>query len=261
MPAQNNLLYKEMIGLFIALIGAIPPSLAVFAKFRLSASHLLNRGRKKSHSYLKIVRIPVSYRIWKAHKRTFQVMAVLFSLVPVFFVVNTVAFILGWTYWTTEYKELGIVANIFGLPINLFVVINGVIGSIYAIGFWRAHERMGSSPENARHFLFDKAYVLIKGDYSAAVHYSCETLKSLGAEIIEISPGKREIEAYTNQSVFSPFGGFPLGGMYRILVTNTESPANRSDLEVQFLVHGFLRSWKIFSSRTVNRFLEELILS
>ena len=113
---------------------------------------------------------------------------------------------------------------------------------------------MGNDPNDARHFLFKKAFLLVEADFKDTINCCQETLKLLGARIIEFDSETAVIEAYTNNELVAVFGG-----LYRIRINTEDIKADRTELEVEFLPYVSDNIAKLTKSSNVNRFIKVFI--
>ncbi|NJN92274.1 MAG: hypothetical protein HC878_19190 [Leptolyngbyaceae cyanobacterium SL_5_14] len=88
-------------------------------------------------------------------------------------------------------SNFGVIGTFWGLKINVIVVVNFLFICLYMIAFTKAYKRMGNDPIEARHFLFKKAFLLVEADFKGTIKRCQETLKLLGARVIEFDSRPR----------------------------------------------------------------------
>ena len=112
---------------------------------------------------------------------------------------------------------------------------------------------MGSDPDDARHFLFKKAFLLVEADFQSTVSHCCETLKLLGVRVVELdleSATSATLEACTNAELVAAFGG-----LYRIKLNTKDFKSVGTELEVEFLPYVPEQVVRLTRSSNVNRFV------
>lgn len=245
-PAPNITALASILAAFIA---ATPPALTAITDVAVKLRGLLQKKRSPSLKVLKIIRKPVDRRCWRKVRRNFVIGIFLLLIGIVFTVVNTLLYRLGFKYVTVS--DFGVIGVFWGLKINVIVIVNFLFLCLYIIAFTQAYKRMGNKPYDARHFLFKKALLVVEADYKNTVNCCQETLKILGAIVIEFDSEIAMIEAYTNNELVTIFGGF-----YRIKINSENFKSEKTELEIEFLPHVSDDIAKLTKSSNINRFIQ-----
>lgn len=245
-PEPNITAIASIIAAFIA---ATPPTLTAITDIAIKLRGLFQEKRSKPLRVLNITRKPVDVRHWRRVRRNFLIGIFLLVTGILFVLINTLLYRLGFQYITLS--NFGVIGTVWGLKINVIVVVNFLFLCFYIIAFTKAYKRMGNDPNNARHFLFKKAFLLVEADFKDTINYCQETLKLLGARIIEFDSETAVIEAYTNNELVAVFGG-----LYRIRINTEDIKADRTELEVEFFPYMSDDIAKLTKSSNINRFIQ-----
>jgi drug/metabolite transporter (DMT)-like permease len=140
-----------------ACVAATPPALTAITDVAIKLRGLSQEKRSPPLRVLKIIRKPVDIRYWRRVKRNFLIGIFLLVIGILFVLVNTLLYRLGFQYITLS--NFGVIGTVWGLKINVIVVVNFLFLCFYIIAFTKAYKRMGSDPSDARHFLFKKAFL------------------------------------------------------------------------------------------------------
>jgi len=245
-PEPNIAAIASIIAAFIA---ATPPTLTAITDVAIKLRGLFQEKRSPPLRVLKITREPVDLRHWRRVRRNFLIGIYLLMIGVFFILVNTLLYRLGFQYITVS--NIGVIGTVWGLKINVIVVVNFLFLFFYIIAFTKAYRRMGNYPNDARHFLFKKAILLVEADFKGTINSCQETLKILGASIIEFDSETAVIEAYTNNELVSVFGG-----LYRIRMNTKDIKPDIAELEVEFLPYVSDDIAKLTKSSNVNRFIK-----
>jgi hypothetical protein len=231
-----------------ACIAATPPALTAIADVAIKLRGLLQEKRSPPLRILKIIRKPVDFRHWRKVRRNFLI-GIFLLIIGIFFVLfNTLLYRLGFKYITLS--DFGVIGTFLGLKVNAIVVVNFLFLCFYTIAFAKAYRRMGDDPTDARYFLFKKAFLLVESDFKSTISHCQETLRLLGARVIEFDSETATIEAYTNNELVSVFGG-----LYRIKISVEDSKPDRTALDVEFLPYVSDDIAKLTKSSNINRFI------
>jgi hypothetical protein len=109
---------------------------------------------------------------------------------------------------------------------------------------------MGGNPNDARHFLFRKAFLLVDSDFQNTVNHCQETLKLLGARVVEFDSETAVIEAYTSKELITAFGG-----LYLVRINTEDSKSVGTGLEIEFFPYMSNEISSLTKSSNVNRFI------
>jgi hypothetical protein len=248
-PEPNITAIASIIAAFIA---ATPPTLTTIADVAIKLRGLFQEKKSQPLRVLKITRKPVDVRHWRRVKRNFLIGIFLLMTGILFILINTLLYRLGFQYITLS--NFGVIGKVWGLKINVIVLINFFFLCFYIIAFTKAYKRMGNDPNEARHFLFKKALLLVEADFKDTINYCQEKLKILGARILEFDSDTAVIEAYTNNELVAAFGG-----LYRIRVNTVDIKADRTELEVEFFPYASDDIAKLTKSSNINRFIQVFI--
>ena len=232
-----------------ACIAATPPTLTAVTDLAIKLRGLFQEKRTPPLRVLKMIRKPVDIRYWRRVKRNFLIGILLLAIGILFVLINTLLYRLGFQYITLS--NFGVIGTVWGLKINVIVVVNFLFICFYMIAFTKAYKRMGNDPSDARHFLFKKASLLVEADFEDTINRCQETLKLLGARVIEFDSETAMIEAYTNNELVAVFGG-----LYRIKINSENLRAEKTGLEVEFLPYVSDDIAKLTKSSNVNRFIK-----
>jgi hypothetical protein len=232
-----------------ACIAATPPALTAITDTTIKLRVLLQEKQSSPLKVLKIVRTPVDIRNWRKARRKIVLWKILFLTGMLFIFGNTLLYRAGFKYITLS--DFGVVGTFLGLKVNVIVVINFIFYCFYFIAFARAYKRMGNNPNDARHFLFRKAFLLVESDYQSTINRCQETLKLLGAKVIEFDSETAIIEAYTNTELVTAFGG-----LYLIRIGSEDFKPTGTGLEVEFFPYLSDGISKLTKSSNVNRFIK-----
>lgn len=235
-----------------ALIAATPPTLTAITDIAIKLRTLLKEKKSPSLRVLKISRKPVVPRHWRRVRRNFLIGIFVLVIFILFILINTLLHGLGFQNITLS--DFGIIGTVWGLKINIIVVANFFFLCFYTIAFTKAYKRMGKDAYDARHFLFVSAFLLVEADFKDTINYCQETLKILGARIIEFDSETAVIEAYTNSELVTVFGG-----LYRIRINIENIKADRTELEVEFFPYISDDIAKLTKSSNINRFIQVFI--
>jgi hypothetical protein len=91
----------------------------------------------------------------------------------------------------------------------------------------------------------------VESDFKDTINRCQETLKLLGARVIEFDSETAIIEAYTNSELVAVFGG-----LYRIKINSENLKAEKTELELEFLPYVSDDIAKLTKSSNVNRFIK-----
>ncbi|MFS0519202.1 hypothetical protein ACEYW6_31540 [Nostoc sp. UIC 10607] len=246
-PEPNITAIASIIAAFIA---ATPPTLTATTDVAIKLRGLFQEKRSPPLRVLKITRKPVDVRHWRRVRRNFLIGIFLLVIGILFVLINTLLYRLGFQYITLM-SNFGVIGTVWGLKINVIVVVNFFFLCFYIIAFTKAYNRMGNDPNDARHFLFKKAFLLVEADFKDTINFCQETLKLLGARIIEFDAQTAVIEAYTNNELVAVFGG-----LYRIRINTEDIKADRTELEVEFFPYVSDDITKLTKSSNINRFIQ-----
>lgn len=249
MAASTEPNITAIASIIAACIAATPPALTAITDVAIKLRGLFQEKRSPPLRVIKITRKPVDERHWKRVRRNFLIGIFLLMIGILFILVNTLLYRFGFQYITLS--NFGVIGTVWGLKINVIVVINFFFLCFYIIAFAKAYKRMGDDPIDARHFLFKKAFLLVEADFKSTMNHCQETLKLLGAIIIEFDSETAMIEAYTNTELVAVFGG-----LYRIRINTEDIKADRTELEVEFLPYVSDDIAKLTKSSNVNRFIK-----
>jgi len=249
MAASTEPNITAIASIIAACIAATPPALTAITDFAIKLRGLFQEKRSSPLRVLKITRKPVDIRHWRRVRRNFLIGIVLLVVGILFILVNTLLYSLSFQYVTLS--NFGVIGTVWGLEINVVVVANFLSICFYIIAFTKAYRRMGDDPNDARHFLFKKAFLLVEADFKSTINCCQETLKLLGARVIEFDSETAIIEAYTNTELVAVFGG-----LYRIRMNTEDFKADRTELEVEFLPYASDDIAKLTKSSNVNRFIK-----
>ncbi|MBW4685668.1 MAG: hypothetical protein KME40_11350 [Komarekiella atlantica HA4396-MV6] len=246
-PEPNITAIASIIAAFIA---ATPPTLTTITDVAIKLRGLFQEKRSPPLRVLKITRKPVDVKHWRRVRRNFLIGIFLLVISILFVLINTLLYRLGFQYITLS--NFGVIGTVWGLKINVIVVVNFFFLCFYIIAFTKAYKRMGNDPNDARHFLFKKAFLLVEADFKDTINYCQETLKLLDARILEFDSGTAVIiEAYTNNELVAVFGG-----LYRIRINTEDIKADRTELEVEFFPYVSDDIAKLTKSSNINRFIK-----
>ncbi|MEA5593035.1 hypothetical protein [Rivularia sp. UHCC 0363] len=245
-PEPNITAVASIIAAFIA---ATPPALTAIADVAVKLRGLLQKKRSSPLRVLKIIRKPVDVRYWKKVRRNFLIGILLLLIGILFIVVNTLLYRLGFEYVTLS--DFGAIGIFWGVKVNVIVIVNFLFLCFYIIAFAQAYRRLGNNPNDARHFLFKKALLLVEADFKNTINCCQETLKLLGAMVIEFDSETAMIEAYTNNELVTVFGG-----LYRIKINSQNLKSEKTELEVEFLPYVSDDIVKLTKSSNINRFIQ-----
>jgi uncharacterized membrane protein len=231
-----------------ACIAATPPALTAVTDVTMKLRSLSQTQKSSPLNILKIIREPVDLRRWKKVRRNFLINIFLMIAGIIFILVNTILYRTGFSYATLG--EFGVVGKFLGFKINALVVINFVFFCFYLLAFIKAYRRMGENPNDARHFLFKKAFLLVESDFQTTVSHCQETLRLLGARVVEFDSETAVIEAYTNKELVSAFGG-----LYLVKINTEDFKPVGTGLEVEFFPYMSNEISNLTKSSNVNRFI------
>ena len=235
--------------IIVACIAATPPTLTAITDVAIKSRGLFQEKRSPPLIVLKITRKPVDVRNWRRVRKNFLIGIFLLMIGILFFLINTLLYRLGFQYITLS--NFGVIGTVWGLKINVIIFTNFLFLCFYIIAFAKAYRRMGNDPNDARHFLFKKACLLVEADFKSTINCCHETLKLLGAKIIEFDSETAVIEAYTNNELVAVFGG-----LYRIRINTEDIKADRTELEIEFFPYVSDDIAKLTKSSNVNRFIK-----
>jgi hypothetical protein len=235
--------------IIVACVAATPPALTAITDIAVKLRGLFQEKRNPPLMVLKITRKPVDVRYWRRIRRNFLIGIFLFLIGIFFILVNTLLYRFGFQY--VRLSNFGFVGVFLGLKVNVIVAVNFLFLFFYIIAFTRAYKRMGDDPNDARHFLFKKAFLLVEADFKDTVNRCQETLNLLGAIVIEFNSEASIIEAYTNSKLTSVFGGF-----YRIRISSENLRIEKTELEVEFFPYISDATTTLTKSSNVNRFIK-----
>jgi len=245
-PQPNITAVASIIAAFIA---ATPPALTTVADMAIKLRGLLQEKKSPPLRVLKIIRKPLDVRYWRKVRRNLLIGIFLLIIGILFLFVNTLLYRFGFNYVTLS--DFGVIGRFWGFKINVIVITNFLFICFYIIAFTQAYRRLGNNPNDARHFLFKKALLLVEGDVKSTINCCQETLKRLGATVIELDSETAIIEAYTNNELVTVFGG-----LYRIKINSNNLKADKTELEVEFLPYLSDDITKLTKSSNVNRFIK-----
>jgi hypothetical protein len=174
------------------------------------------------------------------------------SLVVLFITVNSTLYFLSLPYLTLakQVSNFGTVP-LLSFKVNVLVVINFILFLLYSIAFFRAYRRIGRKPDDSKLFLFEKAYVVLEMDYVNVFDRCQETLRILGAHIIEFNPEKNLLEAATSSGLINLFGG-----VFQIEITELKDyEPVRVELIIRFLPSVSDISFTLNQSSNINHFI------
>lgn len=252
MAAITEINFTAIASIISACAAATPPLLTAATNIALRVREVTQKHRSSALRVLSISRIPASYENWKRVKRNFLLGFFFLIALALFIATNTLLYRFNYGYFTLS--KFGIVGTLFGFEINVIVLLNFLFFCSYSISFRNAYNRMGKKPHQARHFLFEKAILVVESDIKSTVDKCYETLRLLGARVIEFDPESAVIEAYTNNELVSAFGG-----LYRINLSKEISKSIYTNIEVKFISHLSDESTKLTSSSNTNRFIKTFV--
>jgi hypothetical protein len=248
MAASTEPNITAIASIIAACIAATPPALTAVTDVAIKLRGLLQEKQSSPLKVLKITRKPVDVRHWRKVRRNFLIGIFLFLMGILFILANTVLYRFGFKYITLS--NFGVISTFLGFKINILVVANFLFCCFYLIAFIKAYKRMGSDPSDARHFLFKTSFLLVESDLQNTINRCQETLKLLGAKVIEFDLETAVIEAYTNTELVAAFGG-----LYRIRINTEDFKSVGIGLEVEFLPYASDEIAKLTKSSNVNRFI------
>jgi hypothetical protein len=248
MAASTEPNITAIASIIAACIAATPPTLTAVTDVSIKLRGLFQEKRSLPLRVLKINRKSVDVRQWRRVRRNFLLGIFLLMTGIIFVLINTLLYRFGLQYITLS--NFGVIGTVWGLKINVIVVANFFFLCFYIIAFTKAYRRMGSNPDDARHFLFKKAYIHVEADFKDTINRCQETLKLLGARIIEFDSETAVIEAYTNNELVTVFGG-----LYRIRVSIENIEADRTELEIEYFPYISDNIAKLTKSSNINKFI------
>lgn len=248
MAASTETNITAIASIVAACIAATPPALTVITDISIKLRTFSQAKQSSPLKILKIVRRPVDLRRWKKVRINFLINIFLMLVGIIFILANTVLYRAGLGYLTVS--EFGVVGTFLGFKINAFVVINFVFFCLYLLAFIKAYRRMGENPNDARHFLFKKAFLLVESDFQTTIDHCQETLKLLGARVVEFDSETAVIEAYTNKELVAPFGG-----LYLVRINTEDLKSVGTGLEIEFFPYMSNEISNLTKSSNVNRFI------
>lgn len=253
MSAAPNINFQAVASIIVACIAATPPILTATTNIAIQIRERTQKRRTAGLKVLSITRTPASQENWQKVKRNFLIGSIVPVGLALFIAVNTLLYRFDYGYFTLS--RFGIVGKpVLGFEINVFVLLNFLFGCYYAIAFRKAYKRMGNKAYQARHFLFEKALLVVEADVTETTDKCRETLRLLGAQVIEVKLESLSIEGYTNHELVTAFGG-----LYRIKLSEEISKSIHTFVEVKFLSHPSDKTTKITSSSNTNRFIRTFI--
>lgn len=252
MAAITEVNFTAIASIITACIAATPPILTAAANVALQIRGLAQKHRSPALRVLKTTRMPVDEKNWKKVKRNFYIYICLLMAFAFFIAINTLLYRFGYKYLTLS--KFGIIGTLLGFEINIIVLLNFLFFCFYSIAFRNAYKRMGKNSHQARYFLFKKALLIVEADIKSTTNKCYETLRLLGARVVEFDPESGTMEAYTNNELVSAFGG-----LYRINLSEKIGESTRTNVEVEFLAHSSDTVAKITSSSNANRFIRTFI--
>jgi len=252
MAASTETNITAIASIIAALIAATPPTLTALTDIAIKVRGLVQEKKSPPPRVLKISRKPVSIENWRKVKRNFLIGIILMLVGILFILANTLFYRLGFKYITLS--NFGVIGTFLGFKINLLVVINFCFYYLYLTAFTRAYRRMGDEPSDAKHFLFKKAFLLVESDFQNTITRCQETLKLLGARVIEFDSETAMLEASTNTELVAVFGG-----LYRIKINKEDFKSIGIGLEIEFLPYASDEIAKLTKSSNVNRFIRVFV--
>jgi uncharacterized membrane protein len=252
MATSNEPNIAAMASIIAACIAATPPTLTVATDIATKLRGLLQEKQGSPPRVLKITREPVDANHWRKVRGNFLISIFLLLAGILFILTNTLLYRFGFQY--IKLTDFGVIGTLLGFKINILIVVNLVFLCFYLLAFVKAYRRMGNRAEDARHFLFKKASLLVESDFQSTINRCQETLKLLGARVIEFNLETKIIEAYTNQELVSFWGG-----LYRIRINTEDFKSAGIVLEVEFFPYVSDKISKLTKSSNVNRFVRVFI--
>ncbi|MEH2168505.1 MAG: hypothetical protein V7K41_17985 [Nostoc sp.] len=252
MAASTELNITAIASIIAAFIAATPPTLTALTDTAIKLRGLVQEKKSPPPRVLKIVRKPVDVKNWRKVKRNFLIGIFLFFIGIFFIFINTLLYRFGFKYITLS--NFGVIGAFWGLKINILVIANFASYCFYLIAFIKAYRRMGNDPSDARHFLFNKAFILLESDFHNTINCCQETLKLLGARVIEFDSDAAVIEAYTSTELVTVFGG-----LYRITINTEDLKSVGTALEIEFIPYISDEIATLTKSSNMNRFIRVFI--
>lgn len=252
MAAITEINFTAMASIITACVAATPPILTSATNIAFQVRELTQKHRSPSLKISKITRVQVSERTWKRVKRNFLVKIYLLVAAAFFIAANTFLYRFGFKHVTLS--EFGVVGTLFGLKINIIVLLNFIFFCLYSIAYRNALKRMGREAKEARYFLFQKALLVVDSDMKTTTNKCYETLRLIGSRVIEFNPESSIMEGCTSNELASVFGG-----LYRIKISDKVGDYMRTDVEVMFLSNESDKTMNLRKSSSINRFIRIFI--
>jgi hypothetical protein len=241
-----------IVSIITACAAAIPPTVTTITDIAIKLRGVLQKKKSPHLKVLKIIREPADIKHWRKVRRNFLIGIFLLVMGILFILTNTLLYRFGFKYITLS--EFGVIGTFLGLKINIIVVINFLLFCFYLVSFKNAYKRLGNNPKDARYFLFKKAVLLVESDFQSTINRCQDTLKLLGARVLEFDSEASTIEVHTNNELASVFGG-----LYRIRIKTEDTNSVETGLEVEFLPYASDEISRLKKSSNVNRFIRVFI--